>query len=135
MTWIFGSFQVTPCALISCHILICKQEDDGAPGHSGRVTGRWSHDENHAVSFRQRAENRSRAKDTQPIRGVSDELARGCKRWHRLAPGRRYGKKSSYEYISLHPSLTHHRNINPFENKVWEIYLYKEVCSFLHWSS
>ena len=35
----------------------------------------------------------------------------------------------------LHPSLTHHRNINPFENKVWEIYLYKEVCSFVHWSS
>ena len=35
----------------------------------------------------------------------------------------------------LHPSLRHHRNINPFENKVWEIYFYKEVCSFVHWSS
>ena len=35
------------------------------------------------------------------------------------------------EYISLHPSLTHHRSINPFENKVWEIYFYKEVCSFI----
>ena len=31
-------------------------------------------------------------------------------------------------------SLTHNRNINPFENKVWEIYFYKEVCSFVHWS-
>ena len=30
------------------------------------------------------------------------------------------------EYMSLHLSLTHHRNINLFENKVWEIYLYKE---------
>ena len=27
----------------------------------------------------------------------------------------------------LQPSLTHHRNINPFENKMWEIYFYKKV--------
>ena len=32
----------------------------------------------------------------------------------------------------LHSSLTHDRNI---ENKEWEIYFCKEVCSFLHWSS
>ena len=30
------------------------------------------------------------------------------------------------EYMSIHLSLTHHRNINPFEDKVWEIYFYKE---------
>ena len=30
--------------------------------------------------------------------------------------------------------LSHTTNINPFENKVWEIYLYKEVCLFVHWS-
>ena len=39
---------------------------------------------------------------------------------------------------SLSPSPTHFShttNINPFENKVWEIYFYKEVCSFIHWSS
>ena len=35
------------------------------------------------------------------------------------------------EYMALHPSLTHHRNINPFENKVWEIYFHKKVCSFI----
>ena len=38
---------------------------------------------------------------------------------------------------SLSPSpthLSHTININPFENKVWEIYFYKEVCSFVHWS-
>ena len=28
----------------------------------------------------------------------------------------------------LHPSLTHHRNINPFENKVWEIHIFKKKC-------
>ena len=32
----------------------------------------------------------------------------------------------------LHSSLTHHRNI---ENKVWERDFWKEVCSFVHWSS
>ena len=33
----------------------------------------------------------------------------------------------------LHPSLTHHGNINPFENKVWEIHIFmkKCVCSFI----
>ena len=39
---------------------------------------------------------------------------------------------------SLSPSptyLSHTTNINLFENKEWEIYFYKEVCSFVHWSS
>ena len=35
----------------------------------------------------------------------------------------------------LYSSLTHNRNTNPFENKVWERYFYKEVCLFVHWSS
>ena len=30
--------------------------------------------------------------------------------------------------------ISHTTNINPFENKVCEIYFYKEVCSFVHWS-
>ena len=92
MTWIFGSFLVTLCALVSCHILISKQEDDGASGHLNRcVTGRGSCDENYVVSFRQSAENHSRARDTQPIRGVSDELASVA------PPGswKKNGKKSS----------------------------------------
>ena len=48
-------------------------------------------------------------------------------------------KKRSWVNIAvcpcLHTSLTHHRNINPFENKVREICFYKEVCSFVYWSS
>ena len=35
---------------------------------------------------------------------------------------------------SLSPYPAHHShtaNINPFENKVWEIYFYKEACSFV----
>ena len=38
---------------------------------------------------------------------------------------------------SLSPSpthLSHITNINPFENKVWEVYFYKEVYLFVHWS-
>ena len=38
--------------------------------------------------------------------------------------------------LSLSPThLLHTTNINPFENKVWERYFYKEVYSFVHWSS
>ena len=39
---------------------------------------------------------------------------------------------------SLSPSpthLSHITNINTFQNKVWEVYFYKEVCSFVHWNS
>ena len=101
---------MTPCTLASCHILISKQEDDSTIrvlGYNRCVTGKRSRDENYAVRFRQSAENRSRARDTQPTRGVSDELARGCKRWHLQAPRRRYWKKSSlWVYVSP-PILSH----------------------------
>ena len=50
-----------------------------------------------------------------------------------------YGQEKIWVNIAvcpcLHSSLTHNRTINPFENKVWEIYFYKEVCSFVHWIS
>ena len=50
-----------------------------------------------------------------------------------------YGQKNLGSICgSLSPSPTHFShttNINPFENKVWEIYFYKEVCSSIHWSS
>ena len=35
MTWIFGSFLVTLCALTSCHIVINKQGNGSASGQSG----------------------------------------------------------------------------------------------------
>ena len=50
-----------------------------------------------------------------------------------------YGQKNFGSICSsLSPSpthLSHTTNINPFENKVWEIYFYKEVCLFVQWSS
>ena len=48
-----------------------------------------------------------------------------------------YGQEGKLgQYSSPSPTyLSHHRNINPFENKVWEMYFfYKEVCSFVCWS-
>ena len=35
MTWVFGTFLVTPCALTSCHAVICKQGDDSVSRQSG----------------------------------------------------------------------------------------------------
>ena len=41
-----------------------------------------------------------------------------------------------YSSLSSSPAhLSHTTNINPFEYKVWEVYFYKEMCSFVHWSS
>ena len=66
-------------------------------------------------------ETRSRAEASRP--------ARGCKRWHPLAPGRRYGTRSPLsEYISLHLSLKLATNSGPLSRIKWEIYFYKQVC-------
>ena len=97
-----------PVSLTSCHILISKQDTTIRALRSSRcVTGRRSRDENHAVRFRQSVENRSPARDTQLTRGVSDELSRGCKRLHPLAPGRRYGKKKSSLWVYVSPPNSH----------------------------
>ena len=97
-----------PVCLAGCHILISKQDSTIRSLRSIRcVTGRRSRDENHTVRFRQSAENRSRARDTQLTRGISDELARRCKCWHALAPGKRYGKKKSSLWIYVSPPISH----------------------------
>ena len=68
MTWIFGSFLVTPCALTSCYVISKQDSMIKALGYNRGVTGRRPRDENRAVRFRGSAENRSRTRDTQPIR-------------------------------------------------------------------
>ena len=81
----------------------------------------------HTVTF-------SRAWNTQPIRGVMSSLtiplASGCKRWHPLAPGRRYRARSSplSEDISLHLSLKHTTNCVPLSRIKWEIYIFIKKC-------
>ena len=97
MPWISSSFLLTPFALTSCHVVISEQGSTiRAIGYNRCVTGRRPRDENHAVRFRQSAENRCRVRDTQPISSSLTSLEGGANRWHSLAPGRRYGKKRSY---------------------------------------
>ena len=78
---------------------------------------KWNNPENHAVRFRQSAENCSQARDMQPIRSIGTPwlLEEDMERRSPLS-----------EYMSPYPSLTHQRNINPFENEVSEIYFYKK---------
>ena len=56
-------------------------------------------------------------------------------RWGRSAAmvRRTLGQNNSLSPSPAH--LSHTTNINPFQNKVREIYFYKEVSSFVHWSS
>ena len=65
-------------------------------------------------------------------------LPRGCKRWHSLAPGRRYGARwcPLSQYISVHLSLKFTTKLCAlFENK-WERYIFIKKCvSFVRWSS
>ena len=134
MSWIFGLFLVAPCAFTSCHVVISKQDSTIRALRSHRcATGMGLRHKNHGVRFRQSVENRSRARDTQPIRGVSDDLARGCKHWHPQVPGRRYGKKKSslWAYVSLPISHTP-QNHQPFSRIKCESYIFikKCVCSF-----
>ena len=67
---------------------------------------------------------------------LTTRLAQGCKRWHPLAPWRRYGTRRSplSEYMSLHLFLKLTTNCGPLSRIKWEIYFYKEVFrSFIDW--
>ena len=123
MPWIFGLFLVTPCSLTSCHVVISKQGSTiRAVRYNWCVSGKRSRDENHVVIFGQSAENRSRARDTQPIRSVS--AGKGVQA---LAPsGSR--KKIWEEVLSLSICLSIYLStINKlwalFENKMRDIFL------------
>ena len=105
--YVIGSFLVTPCALTSCHVVISKQDStDRALRWNRSVMGRRPCDENHAVRFRQSTDNRSRAMDTQPIRGISDKLARGC--LQALAPTGSRKKIWEEDVLSLSICLSIH---------------------------
>ena len=72
MTWIFGSFLVTPYALTSCHVVISKLGEDSASGQSGPTGVCWKRD--HMITTRSDLEKvqriGKRARETQPIRGL-----------------------------------------------------------------
>ena len=84
------------------------------------VIGRGSRDENHGVRFRQSAENRSRAKNTHTIRGVS---------WKKI-----WKKKSSlWVYTSLSTHLSHTTETSRLSRIKSErsIFIKKSVRSFI----
>ena len=136
----FGFVSGDPvCCLTSCHIVISKQGDGRASGSAvelvcNRKETTWY--ENHTVRFRQSVQSESRVEPG--IRSQSEafvssltlRLARECKCWHPLLPGRRYGARRSpfSEYMSLHQSLELPTNRVPLSRiKMREIYFYKEV--------
>ena len=95
---------MTSCALTSCHVVISKQGSRlRTLGYSWCVTGWRPRDENHAVRFRQSAENCSRARDTQPIRCVS-----ACKGVQALVPPVFWKKIWEEEVFSLSICLPTH---------------------------
>ena len=96
------------------------------------VTGRRPCD-NYAVRFRQNRESGvkrgTRSWPEASRTSLMTRLATGCKCWHRLAPGRRYGTRSSLsEYMSLHLSLKLTTNSGPLSRIKWYIFFIKK-CS------
>ena len=130
MTYFFGSFLVTQCALTSCHVMISKQGSTiRAVGYNRCVTGRRPRDENHAVRFRGRRESQSsegHAADQRclGLQGVESVGTPGSRK-------KTWKKSSLWVYVSpsisplISPPIT---NCGPFSRIKWEIYLYKEVC-------
>ena len=137
--WIFGSFLMTPGALLSCHIYLSKQEDDGTLGHSGRtgVEPEGDHVMRITRSDLDRVQRIAVERGTCSLSEASlTSLQGGASVGTSWLLEENTGRGSPLsEYMSFNSYITHHRNINPFENKVWEIYIFKEVCLFVHWSS
>ena len=122
MPWIFGSFLVTPCAWQAVTYWLVNRT---ARSEHSVWTGVWPEGgENHAVRFRESAENRCRARDSQPTKGVSDELTRACKCWHPKSPGRRYGKKKSSLWVYVSPPTSH----TPEKHKKCGRYIFLKKC-------
>ena len=75
-----------------------------------------------------------RARDMQLVRGIRSSLAirlaRRCKLWPSLAPGRRYGARRSplSDYISLHLSLKLTTKCVPLSRLKLERYIFIKKC-------
>ena len=99
--------------------------------------------ENHTVRFRQsfqwesRVEPEIRSRSEALVSSLIIRLARGCKHWYPLAPGRRYGARRSSlsEYVSPSISQTYNKLLPPSKIK-WERYIFiKKLFCFVNWIS
>ena len=143
MTWIFGSFLVTPCALTSGQVVISKQVDGTVSGPAGRAGVQPEGD--HVIwEPRSQILPKCRELGVEPGIGSRSEasrmslmiwLVRGCKRWHPLAPGRRLGPRRSplSEYMSIHLSLKLTTNFVPLSGmeREREIFIYTSSSLFI----
>ena len=92
--------------------------------------------ENHVVRFRQSVQSESRvepgirSRSEALVSSLTIRLARGCKYWHPLAPGRIYGARRSLlsGYISLHLSLKLTIICVPLSRIKWERYIFIKKC-------
>ena len=130
-------FRLVPSdhvCLPSCHTLIRKQDSTiKALGSNRWVIGGRSRDENHASDLdreqRIAVERGTRSRSEASLTSLQGGAIVGTLWLLEEDMGRR---STLSEYMSLHPSLTNHRNVNPLENKVWEIYFIKKcVRSFI----
>ena len=136
LTWILGSFLVTPFALTSWHVVVNNQ---GVAVHRGwlvelmcnRKEIMWY--ENNAVRFRVKSE--SRVKPGKPSR--SEVL--GHLWWYSLQGGASVGTPWLLPEI-MSPSLSIclsiylsnlQQTVCPLSRIKWEIYFYKEECFVL----
>ena len=91
--------------------------------------------ENHTVRFRQSVQSESRvepgilSRSEALMSSLTRRLARESKRWHSLAPGGRYGSRTSplSKYMSLHLSLNNKLSAS-FKNTMREIYSFIKKC-------
>ena len=126
MTWIIGSFLVTSGALtrILQHVRALRS-------NRKEITW-WEPRDQIWTECRESESSEGHAAD----QVVSDEIPRGCKRWHPLAPGRWYGKKKSSLWVYVSPSISQLTTNwwTLFENKAWEIHIFIKKCvSFVHY--
>ena len=123
---VFGSFLVTVCFGKLSYFE--KSSAIRALGYNRCVTERRPRDENHAVRFRQSAENRSRAWDLQSVRGVSDELAKGCKCWHPLGSRKKIWEEVLSLSICLSTHLSHTTETSTLSRIKCERYIFINKC-------
>ena len=141
MTWIFGSFLVTPCALTSCQVVIRKQGMTACHGSQvqqvcNRKETMWY--PRGQILYRVQRIG-SRARDTQPIRGLGRLWRYGLHGGASVVtpwfPEEGMGKKKCPLRVYVSPSISQlTTNRGPLSRIKWKIYFYKEVFrSFIDW--
>ena len=126
--WPYVLWQAVTLWLVNRGMAVCR----GGPVEQvcNRKETTWY--ENHVVRFRHWVHWESRVEPK--IRSRSEALGRlwryglqgGCKRWHPLAPGRRYGaRRTPPLWVNVSPSFSQtYTNCVPTSRIKWERYIF-----------